>query len=94
VISRHLLGRGSMPDPLPGALAGAGQAWGIDLVPGVWHTLAAVSEYAVIYEVKPGPWDPATDKEFAAWAPREGEPGTRDYLLRLLAGRGEPRQGG
>lgn len=47
---------------------------GIDIVPGAWHTIAAVSPTAVCYEVKPGPWDPATDKEFAPWAPREGDP--------------------
>jgi cupin fold WbuC family metalloprotein len=70
VSSRHLLG--------PGA------AWGIDLAAGVWHTLTAISPYAVCYEVKPGPWDPGTDKEFAPWAPREGEPGTEGYLLGLL----------
>ena len=46
-------------------------ARGIDLEPGVWHTLTAVTPYAVCYEVKPGPWDPTTDKEFAPWAPME-----------------------
>ncbi len=60
-------------------------ARGIDLAPGVWHTLAALSETAVCYEVKPGPWDPATDKEFATWAPQEGDPGASAYLQRLLS---------
>ena len=76
VRSRHLLGHG------PGA-----EAWGIDLEPGVWHTLTAVTPYAVCYEVKPGPWDPATDKEFAPWAPREGDARAADYLRQLLSGR-------
>lgn len=48
-----------------------GENRGIDLPAGVWHTIAALSETAVCFEVKPGPWDPATDKEFAAWAPPE-----------------------
>lgn len=73
VLSRHLLG--------PGAAAR-----GIDLAAGIWHTLTAITPYAVCYEVKPGPWDPATDKEFAPWAPREGEPGAEEYLRGLLAG--------
>ncbi|MEZ5355120.1 MAG: WbuC family cupin fold metalloprotein [Bryobacteraceae bacterium] len=60
-------------------------AWGIDLTPGVWHTVAALSEVAVCYEVKPGPWDPASDKEFATWAPREGDAAAGGYLERLLA---------
>src|SRR6476646_3854376 len=55
-------------------------ARGIDLEPGVWHTLTAITPYAVCYEVKPGPWDPATDKEFAPWAPREGDQGAESYL--------------
>lgn len=59
-------------------------AHGIDLEPGVWHTLTAISDHAVCYEVKPGPWDPATDKEFAPWAPREGDPQAPEYLRNLL----------
>jgi cupin fold WbuC family metalloprotein len=57
---------------------------GIDLAPGVWHTLAALTETAVCYEVKAGPYDAATDKEFAPWAPKEGEPGAAAYLAKLL----------
>jgi cupin fold WbuC family metalloprotein len=60
-------------------------ARGIDLAPGLWHTLAALSPHAVCYEVKPGPYDAATDKEFAPWAPMEGEPGVAVYLDTLLA---------
>jgi len=57
--------------------------WGVDLAPGVWHTVVAVSERVVCYEVKPGPWEPASDKEFAVWAPKEGEPEAREFLERL-----------
>jgi cupin fold WbuC family metalloprotein len=62
-----------------------GEQPGIDVPAGVWHTLAVLSPEAVCYEVKPGPYTPATDKDFAPWAPREGEPGTAAYLERLLA---------
>jgi cupin fold WbuC family metalloprotein len=86
VRSRHLLGQGALPPDLPRALAGIAPARGIDLEPGVWHTLTALAPYAVCYEVKPGPWDPATDKEFAPWAPQEGDPATRSYLRQLLDG--------
>jgi cupin fold WbuC family metalloprotein len=71
VSERHVLGRGGV--------------LGIDLAPGLWHTVAALSETAVCFEVKAGPYDAATDKEFAPWAPREGDPAAADYLARLLA---------
>jgi cupin fold WbuC family metalloprotein len=56
---------------------------GIDLEPGVWHTVLAVTETAVCYEVKPGPYVAATDKQFATWAPREGEPRAAEYMAQL-----------
>jgi cupin fold WbuC family metalloprotein len=58
---------------------------GIDLAPGVWHTLVVLSPLAVIFEVKPGPYTQATDKDFASWAPREGEAGASSYLAALEA---------
>ena len=62
---------------------GASPVWGVELAAGVWHTLLAESETAVCYEVKPGPWRPASDKDFAPWAPRENQPGWREYLTYL-----------
>jgi cupin fold WbuC family metalloprotein len=56
----------------------------IDLPPGIWHTATAVSEYAVCLEVKSGPYHPASDKEFAAWAPPEGDPSCVEVLAKLL----------
>jgi cupin fold WbuC family metalloprotein len=83
VTGRYLLGPAP---PADGAFPGfAYRGWAIDLDPGVWHTVTAVSEVAVCFEVKPGPWVPATDKTFAAWAPREGDAGAAGYLERLLA---------
>jgi cupin fold WbuC family metalloprotein len=58
---------------------------GIDIDPGVWHTLVVLSDEAVCYEVKPGPYQAANDKDFAPWAPREGDPSAPAYLERLLA---------
>jgi cupin fold WbuC family metalloprotein len=71
VAERHRLGREGL--------------LGIDIPPGRWHTIAALSETAVCYEVKPGPWDPATDKEFAPWAPPEGSEDAEPYLAALIA---------
>ena len=58
---------------------------GIDVAAGVWHSLAVLSDVAVCYEVKPGPYSPANDKDFAPWAPREGDPRAAEYLANLLA---------
>lgn len=58
---------------------------GIDVEPGLWHTLAVLSPDAVCYEVKPGPYSPLTDKEFASWAPRESDPGASKYLEALIS---------
>lgn len=58
---------------------------GIDLAAGVWHTLTPVSAHAVCYEVKPGPYLASTDKDFAPWAPREGDPAVPAYLESLMS---------
>ncbi len=58
--------------------------WGVDVPAGVWHSMAVLSRHAICYEVKPGPYFPATDKEFAPWAPREGEAGVPGYVDRLI----------
>ena len=57
---------------------------GIDIQPGVWHTMAVLSEYAVCFEVKPGPYSASNDKDFAPWAPREGDPQVESYLRQLV----------
>ena len=68
-----------------------GPTIGIDLKPGVWHTLTPVSDHAVCYEVKPGPYLASTDKDFAPWAPREGDPDAPAYLANLLAALHAPK---
>jgi cupin fold WbuC family metalloprotein len=57
---------------------------GIDIGPGVWHSLAVLSDEAICFEVKPGPYSVANDKDFAPWAPREGDPQAPGYLASLL----------
>jgi cupin fold WbuC family metalloprotein len=60
------------------------EAVGIDIPPGVWHSLAVLSDHVICFEVKPGPYTQTADKEFAAWAPREGDPEAQAYLESLL----------
>lgn len=57
--------------------------YGIDIAPGIWHSIIVESETAICFEVKPGPYAPASDKDFAPWAPREGEAGCGEYASEL-----------
>ncbi len=66
-------------------LEASGDPGGVDLVPGIYHTFAALEPDTVIYEVKTGPYVEATDKSFAPWAPEEGTPDAASYLDGLVA---------
>lgn len=64
---------------------GASQpSFGIDIHPGVFHTFVALEEDTVLFEVKPGPYEKTSDKDFAPWAPKEGTPEAQAYLEQLL----------
>ncbi len=65
-------------------LRAGGDAFGVDLVPGYYHSLIALEADTLIYEVKSGPYTAANDKEFASWAPEEGSSEAPDYMARLL----------
>ncbi len=56
---------------------------------GIWHTLIPVDGPVAFFEVKQGPYDPATAVEFASWAPAEGEgsvPRFQQWLREARAG--------
>jgi len=57
--------------------------YGIDIRAGVWHTLFSLEPDTVLYEVKPGPYTPLTDKDFAPWAPPDNSPEGADFLIEL-----------
>jgi len=46
----------------------------VELPSGAWHSLVSRAPGTVVVEVKPGPYRPLDDKDFAAWAPVEGAP--------------------
>jgi len=51
--------------------------------PGVWHTLVCQASPTVIMEIKPGPFVPTDEKDFASWAPAEKRSGVeamRDWF--------------
>lgn len=76
IATSHILGR---------------DAIGIDVVPGVWHTMTPLTPHAICYEVKPGPYLASNDKDFAPWAPREGDPGVPGYLQSLVQSISPPK---
>ena len=49
-----------------------------------WHSIISLEAGSVAYEVKDGPYDPAVDKNFAPWAPREGEPQCDAFINKVL----------
>ncbi len=59
--------------------------FGVEIPPRTYHTLLALESGTVIYELKDGPYNAATDKVFAPWAPAEGAPEAGAYLAGLLA---------
>src|SRR5579872_171242 len=65
----HILGRDSV---------------GVDIQPGVWHSMAVLTEHVVL-RGEGGPYLAANDKDFAPWAPKEGDPGARAYLERMVS---------
>lgn len=56
---------------------------GVELQPGSWHTVLALTEGAILLEVKAGPFKADAAKELAPWAPEEGSESAEEYLSRL-----------
>jgi len=56
---------------------------GLDCRGGTWHTFFALEPDTVIFEIKSGPFDAKTDKQFAEWAPAENTTEALVYLAEL-----------
>lgn len=56
---------------------------GVDLPPGLWHSIVSLESGSIFFETKPGPYVALSDKDFAPWAPREGTPEAGAYLEQL-----------
>ena len=59
---------------------GPGQAIAAEIPPYTWHSVAVMARGTVMFEVKPGPYCALSDKDFATWAPNEGDVGTERYV--------------
>ena len=57
--------------------------YAVEIPVGAWHSLFSLESGSVVYEVKDGPYLPMNDKNFASWAPKEGDSGCEEYLKNL-----------
>jgi cupin fold WbuC family metalloprotein len=57
--------------------------YAIEVPPGTWHSVISLETGTVVYEIKDGPYQQITDKNFASWAPKEGHPDCDEYLKKL-----------
>jgi len=82
ILSAHRMGSEKYED-------GTNNLAGVQIEPGVWHTLIALSDIGVLLEVKAGPFNPNFPKMVASWAPEEGSEQSyiylRDLKIRLLS---------
>ena len=58
--------------------------YGAEIAPRTWHTIVSLEKGSVAYEVKNGPYNPIDDKNFAKWAPEEGDPKAAEFLEELI----------
>ncbi len=52
----------------------------VDAPAGGWHAILALAPDTAVFEVKPGPYSPVSDKDFAPFAPAEADPVAMEYL--------------
>ena len=64
-------------------VAAGSDVFGVDVAAGIFHTFFILEADTVVFEVKPGPYSPIDDKDFATWAPREGDALAGEYLAGL-----------
>ncbi len=55
-------------------------SYGAEIPERIFHSIFALETGTVVYEVKDGPYSPIDDKNFASWAPKEREAGTKSYI--------------
>ncbi|HPS78731.1 MAG TPA: WbuC family cupin fold metalloprotein [Thermoanaerobaculaceae bacterium] len=51
-----------------------GSGTAVEIPGGITHTVVSLAPDTTVFEVKPGPFRPLTDKDFGPWSPVEGDP--------------------
>lgn len=57
---------------------------GVEIAPRVYHTIICLEPDTAVYEMKDGPYSQANDKNFAPWAPAEGDKECAAYNQKLM----------
>ncbi len=58
----------------------AGGDCAVEIPAHVWHGVVCLVPGTIMFEVKPGPYSAIEDKDFATWAPSEGDPRAPDWV--------------
>jgi cupin fold WbuC family metalloprotein len=58
--------------------------FGVEIAPKMWHTIIPLEKGTVIYEIKEGPYSSLNDKNFAPWAPKEGDTDCKAFNDNIL----------
>ena len=61
-----------------------GEVQGVMIDPGCWHTIVSLEEGTAFFEVKLGPYEPLSDKDFAPWSPAPEDTDAVKSYLRFL----------
>jgi len=64
-------------------LSPGGDAMGVNIPHGDYHTVVCLESGTVFFESKAGPYRPLTAEERPDWAPVEGSDGSKEYLAGL-----------
>lgn len=64
-------------------LGAGGEALGVDIACGIWHSVLALETGTVFFEAKAGPYRPLSAAERAPWAPAEAAAAAVAYQRRL-----------
>lgn len=60
-------------------------SFGAEIPACTFHSVFALEPGTIVYEIKDGPYSPIDDKNFAPWAPKEGEPNVKEYINSILS---------
>lgn len=58
--------------------------YGVEIAHGQWHSLISLERGTIVYEIKDGPYRKIDDKNFADWAPAEGDPHADAFNQNIL----------
>lgn len=62
--------------------------YGCEIPARTYHSIISLESGSVAYEVKHGPYNPIDDKNFAAWAPKEGHSDQHQFNHKILSALG------